>query len=51
MNSTFFVEDKLSHGHVYRLPSQKKYSYMLHVDSYIELSGKAIPKYKEYRKG
>ena len=44
-------KDKLSHGHIYRLLSQKKYSYMLHVDSGIVLDGKAIPKYKEYRTG
>ena len=41
----------ISHHHICRLPSQKRCSYRLNVDSDIELGGKAIPKHKEYRKG
>ena len=44
-------KDKLSQGHIYRLLSQKNYSYMLHVDSGIEVVWKATPKYRECRMG
>lgn len=40
----------ISHGHIYKLPSQKRHSSMLHVDFYVEVIGIDILKYKEYRK-
>ena len=39
-------KDKLSYGHIYKLPFQKRCSYKLHVVAGIVLGEKAIPKYR-----